>query len=149
MCLWTRSECSEACKVRRREMDNEVKQILRELKLREDQIRQLERETLVGHECFIGHGLHGAHILCVMLGRRGGWLSSMSSWLGWRLTGGCGMTCARRILTQSELIHQNYSLLKVLLSHFNSAPNRTGSQLFRFHEYEFSATCWPHCGTSS
>lgn len=41
----TRGECLESCKVRRKELENEVKQIRRELKVREDQIRQLERET--------------------------------------------------------------------------------------------------------
>ncbi len=38
---------SETCKSRRREMDAEMKNIRRELKLREDQLRQLERETQV------------------------------------------------------------------------------------------------------
>lgn len=41
------SECTDLCKVRRRDADNDLKQIVRELKLREDQIRQLERETQV------------------------------------------------------------------------------------------------------
>lgn len=40
-----RVECTEACKARRRELDNDIKQSRRELKLREDQLRQLERET--------------------------------------------------------------------------------------------------------
>jgi len=40
-------ECTEACKARRRELDNDIKQSRRELKLREDQLRQLERETEV------------------------------------------------------------------------------------------------------
>ena len=42
-----RGECTEACKARRREVENELKQIRRELKLREDQTKQLERETQV------------------------------------------------------------------------------------------------------
>jgi hypothetical protein len=40
-----RIECTPNCISRRREIENEAKQIRRELKLREDQIRQLERET--------------------------------------------------------------------------------------------------------
>jgi hypothetical protein len=45
--LFHRVECTEVCKARRRELDNEVKQSRREVKLREDQLRQLERETEV------------------------------------------------------------------------------------------------------
>jgi len=45
MATATRVECTDSCKTHRRELENEVKQIRRELKVREDQIRQLERET--------------------------------------------------------------------------------------------------------
>jgi len=42
----TRSgECTESCKAKRREMENDIKTIRRDLKLREDQLKQLERET--------------------------------------------------------------------------------------------------------
>lgn len=40
-----RGECTDSCKARRRDFDNEVKQLRRENKLREDQNRQLEREV--------------------------------------------------------------------------------------------------------
>ena len=36
------------CKARRKELENDGKQYRRELMLREDQLRQLERETEVG-----------------------------------------------------------------------------------------------------
>jgi len=45
------AECvSEPCKTRRWELDNEVKQLRRELQLREDRLRQLERETQSLHQ---------------------------------------------------------------------------------------------------
>ncbi|KAK2179211.1 hypothetical protein NP493_506g02063 [Ridgeia piscesae] len=40
-----RNECTEVCKTRQQELESELKQIRRELKVREDQIRQLDRET--------------------------------------------------------------------------------------------------------
>lgn len=40
-------ECTEACKNRRRELENEIKQSRRQTMLWEDQKRQLERETQV------------------------------------------------------------------------------------------------------
>ncbi|KAI0207593.1 Macoilin [Lamellibrachia satsuma] len=40
-----RNECTEVCKTRQQELEGELKQIRRELKVREDQIRQLDRET--------------------------------------------------------------------------------------------------------
>lgn len=39
------AECTESCKTKRREMENDIKTIRRDLKLREDQLKQLERET--------------------------------------------------------------------------------------------------------
>ncbi|BFZ10016.1 hypothetical protein BsWGS_13056 [Bradybaena similaris] len=44
MATAARGECTDACKARRREFDNEVKQIRHENKIWEDQYRQLERE---------------------------------------------------------------------------------------------------------
>ncbi|XP_013390620.1 macoilin [Lingula anatina] len=41
----TRVECTENCKARRRDLENDVNQIHRELKLREDQYRHLEQEN--------------------------------------------------------------------------------------------------------
>lgn len=43
-------DCTENCKAKRRELDNDLKQLKRELKLREEQLRQLDREAQV---CFI------------------------------------------------------------------------------------------------
>lgn len=37
-----RNECSESCKARRRDFDNDVKHLRRENKIREDHCRQLE-----------------------------------------------------------------------------------------------------------
>ena len=48
MCCCCRNECTEVCKTRQQELESELKQIRRELKVREDQIRQLDRETQVG-----------------------------------------------------------------------------------------------------
>ena len=48
---FSRGECTETCKARRREVENELKQIRRELKLREDQTKQLERETQACGSC--------------------------------------------------------------------------------------------------
>ncbi|RUS78285.1 hypothetical protein EGW08_013949 [Elysia chlorotica] len=45
MAAAARGECTESCKARRRDCDNELKQLRRENKLREDQNRQLEREV--------------------------------------------------------------------------------------------------------
>jgi len=45
MATAARGECTDSCKARRRDFDNEVKQLRRETKLREDQYRQLEREV--------------------------------------------------------------------------------------------------------
>ncbi|CAG5126355.1 unnamed protein product [Candidula unifasciata] len=44
MATAARGECTDTCKARRRELDNEVKQIRHENKMWEDQYRQLERE---------------------------------------------------------------------------------------------------------
>jgi hypothetical protein len=41
----TSGECSEACKMRRREQENELKQAVRELKIREEQYRHMEHEA--------------------------------------------------------------------------------------------------------
>ncbi|KAI1294976.1 Macoilin [Halotydeus destructor] len=38
-------ECTESCKSKRRDVENDLKQVKRELKLREDQLRQMEREA--------------------------------------------------------------------------------------------------------
>ena len=40
-------ECSDSCKMRRRDLETDLKQIRRDLLLREEQFRQLERETQV------------------------------------------------------------------------------------------------------
>ncbi|XP_029648235.1 macoilin-like [Octopus sinensis] len=40
-----RDECSENCKARRRDTENDLKQLRRELKIREEQFRQVEREV--------------------------------------------------------------------------------------------------------
>ena len=48
--MYSRVECTEVCKTRRRELDNEIKQTRRELKLREDQLRQLDREAEVSYK---------------------------------------------------------------------------------------------------
>lgn len=45
MAAASRTECSENCKARRREQENELMQTRREVMLRQDQIAQLERET--------------------------------------------------------------------------------------------------------
>lgn len=41
------AECTDSCKSKRRDLDNDLKQVKRELKLREEQIRQMDRETQV------------------------------------------------------------------------------------------------------
>lgn len=41
------SECTDNCKSKRRELENDLKQFKRELKLREDQLRQIDREAQV------------------------------------------------------------------------------------------------------
>ncbi|RWS02794.1 Macoilin-1-like protein, partial [Dinothrombium tinctorium] len=41
----TRGECTESCKAKRRELENDLKQLKRELKLREEQLRQIDREA--------------------------------------------------------------------------------------------------------
>lgn len=41
------AECTDSCKSKRRDLDNDLKQVKRELKVREDQIRQMDRETQV------------------------------------------------------------------------------------------------------
>jgi len=41
----TRGECTDSCKIRRRELESEINQTRRELQLRQDQIRQLERDS--------------------------------------------------------------------------------------------------------
>ncbi|XP_025097702.1 macoilin-2-like isoform X4 [Pomacea canaliculata] len=38
-------ECTDSCKARRRDLENDIKQLRRDLKIREDQYRQLEREV--------------------------------------------------------------------------------------------------------
>ena len=40
-------DCTESCKSKRRELENDLKQLKRELKLREEQLRQLDREAQV------------------------------------------------------------------------------------------------------
>ncbi|XP_059149518.1 macoilin-1-like isoform X2 [Physella acuta] len=45
MATAARGECTDSCKARRRDFDNEMKQLRRDNKLREDQYRQLEREV--------------------------------------------------------------------------------------------------------
>ncbi|CAE1300529.1 Macoilin,Macoilin-2,Macoilin-1 [Acanthosepion pharaonis] len=40
-----REECNENCKARRRDTENDLKQLRRDLKIREEQFRQLEREV--------------------------------------------------------------------------------------------------------
>ncbi|XP_076307627.1 macoilin-like isoform X3 [Tachypleus tridentatus] len=40
-----RTDCTENCKNRRRDLENDVKQLRREVKVREDQLRQIEREV--------------------------------------------------------------------------------------------------------
>lgn len=40
-----RGECTDSCKNRRKELENDIKQLRRDLKIREDQCRQLEREV--------------------------------------------------------------------------------------------------------
>lgn len=45
MAAAARGECTDSCKARRRELDNEIKQLRRDLKIREDQFRVLEREV--------------------------------------------------------------------------------------------------------
>lgn len=42
-----REECNENCKARRRDTENDLKQLRRDLKIREEQFRQLEREVQV------------------------------------------------------------------------------------------------------
>lgn len=42
-----RTECTETCKVRRREMENEIKQLRRDMKLRDDKLQQMERQAQV------------------------------------------------------------------------------------------------------
>ncbi|CAL1538922.1 unnamed protein product [Lymnaea stagnalis] len=45
MATAARGECTDSCKAKRRDFDNEMKQLRRDNKLREDQYRQLEREV--------------------------------------------------------------------------------------------------------
>ncbi|XP_041350634.1 macoilin-1-like [Gigantopelta aegis] len=45
MATATRLECSESCKMRRKDSENDMKQLRRDLKMREDQFRMLEREV--------------------------------------------------------------------------------------------------------
>lgn len=46
----TRStDCSDSCKSKKRELENDIKQVRRELKLREDQLRQKDREAQVSN----------------------------------------------------------------------------------------------------
>ncbi|CAN8018492.1 unnamed protein product [Ixodes persulcatus] len=40
-----RSECTDSCKVRRRDLENDVRQLRRDVKVREDQLRAMEREA--------------------------------------------------------------------------------------------------------
>lgn len=40
-----RSECTESCKARRRDLENDVRQLRRDLKVREEQLRAMEREA--------------------------------------------------------------------------------------------------------
>lgn len=46
--MCSRLECPESCRTRRKEADNEIKQLRRDLKTREDLYRQLESEVQVG-----------------------------------------------------------------------------------------------------
>ncbi|GIX66536.1 hypothetical protein CEXT_19901 [Caerostris extrusa] len=41
----SRTECTEACKTRRRDLENELKQLRRDLKLRDEKLTQLERQA--------------------------------------------------------------------------------------------------------
>lgn len=44
----SRSECSsDSCKIKRTELENELKQLKHDLKMREEKLRQMERETQV------------------------------------------------------------------------------------------------------
>ncbi|XP_064613038.1 macoilin-like isoform X2 [Liolophura sinensis] len=45
MAAAARGECTESCKNRRRDIENDMKQLRRDLKVREDQFRQKEREV--------------------------------------------------------------------------------------------------------
>ncbi|XP_064473424.1 macoilin-1-like isoform X2 [Ornithodoros turicata] len=40
-----RSECTESCKARRRDLENDVRQLRRDIKMREEQLRAVEREA--------------------------------------------------------------------------------------------------------
>lgn len=40
-------ECTEGCKAKKRELENDLKQVRRELKLREEQLHQIDREAQV------------------------------------------------------------------------------------------------------
>lgn len=42
-----RAECTETCKMRRRELDTENKQLQRDLKIKEEHIAAIERELVV------------------------------------------------------------------------------------------------------
>lgn len=42
-----RTECTENCKSRRRELENDSKQLRRDLKIREEKIQQMERQAQV------------------------------------------------------------------------------------------------------
>ncbi len=45
--IWIfRSECGEACKQRRRELDSDVKQLRRDARIRDEQMQQLEGELM-------------------------------------------------------------------------------------------------------
>ena len=46
---YSRLECSESCKMRRKDSENDMKQLRRDLKMREEQFRMLEREVQVSH----------------------------------------------------------------------------------------------------
>ncbi|XP_046327702.1 macoilin-1-like [Haliotis cracherodii] len=45
MATAARVECTESCKARRRDSENDIKQLRRDLKIREEQVRQFEREV--------------------------------------------------------------------------------------------------------
>lgn len=47
-------DCTETCKTKRRELENDLKQLKRELKLREEQLRQLDREAQVCVPVLVG-----------------------------------------------------------------------------------------------
>jgi len=47
MATAARSECSDSCKNKKRELENDIKQIKRELKIKEDQLRQIDIEAQV------------------------------------------------------------------------------------------------------